>query len=291
MEKREEWFRDSLMERHWKQLASMLVIAISLIAVAATCLHPPALRSQTQTLHKGIDPKLLANAMAGNAEAQLKVGGAYLIGDSVSQDYAQAAVWFRKAAEQGQADAQYFLGGLYREGHGLTQDSAQAAIWFRKSAEQGNAFAQSDLGWLYSEGQGVPQDYTESVAWYRKAAEQGNPRAQFALGVAYDKGQGIEQDYVQSAAWYRKAAEQGHAHAQYNLALWYGVGIGVPQDYSEAYFWASLAAATVSHSDGGKSYDNYASYRDSVAAYLTPSELSRAQERARKWFDEHPVLR
>src|ERR1035437_670073 len=119
MKQRKECFRDNLMERHRKQLASTLVIAFALIAVVATFLLPPSLQSQTQAKPKGIDPKLLTNAMAGNAEAQLNVGGAYLIGDGVPQDYVQAAVWFRKAAEQGRADAQYYLGGLYREGHGF----------------------------------------------------------------------------------------------------------------------------------------------------------------------------
>ena len=37
----------------------------------------------------------------------------YDLGHGVLQDYAQAAFWYRKAAEQGDALAQYYLGNLY----------------------------------------------------------------------------------------------------------------------------------------------------------------------------------
>jgi hypothetical protein len=47
----------------------------------------------------------------------------------VPQDFAQAAAWFRKAAEQGDADAQYSLGGLYYIGQGVPQDWAEAYYW------------------------------------------------------------------------------------------------------------------------------------------------------------------
>lgn len=121
----------------------------------------------------------------------------------------------------------------------------------------------------------------------RKAAEQGSARAQFSLGVAYAKGQGVPQSNLQAAIWYRKAAEQGNASAQYNIAMFYSVGVGVPQDYGEAYFWASLAAATAGGSDGVMSLENLTSFRDSIAANLTKTDLLKVQERARKWFEDH----
>ena len=43
-----------------------------------------------------------------------------------------------KAAENGDADAQDNLGFLYEFGHGVPQDDAQAAFWWRRAAEQGN---------------------------------------------------------------------------------------------------------------------------------------------------------
>ncbi|MDA9975823.1 sel1 repeat family protein [Alphaproteobacteria bacterium] len=91
------------------------------------------------------------------------------------RDYAVAAKWWRKAAEQGEASAQFRFGLMYGNGKGVIQDYAEAAKWYRKMAEHGVAGAQYILGAIYNEGEGVTQDYAEAVKWYRKAAEQGLP--------------------------------------------------------------------------------------------------------------------
>ena len=72
-----------------------------------------------------------------------------------SCDEAQAAKWFRTAAERGHARAQHSLGQCYRFGEGVPQDDALAAAWFGAAAGQGLARAQFDLGWCFSKGQGV----------------------------------------------------------------------------------------------------------------------------------------
>ena len=46
------------------------------------------------------------------AKAQLNLGNMYCNGDGVEQDYTEAVVWYRKAAEQGNAGAQFNLGVL-----------------------------------------------------------------------------------------------------------------------------------------------------------------------------------
>ena len=100
---------------------------------------------------------------------------------------------------------------------GVARDFARAAAWYRKAAEQGDARAQTNLGGMYGNGQGVARDYVQAAVWYRKAAEQGDPIAQFNLGLAYAKGRGVAQDKIQAATWYRKAAEQGFAPAKTEL--------------------------------------------------------------------------
>ena len=114
----------------------------------------------------------------------------------------------------------------------------------------------------------------------------GDAVAQTNLGVLYDQGHGVPQDYAQAAVWWRKAAEQGDADAQYTLGLDYDLGQGVPQDYAEAYFWYDLAASGKLESSGVKQED-VAKDRDEAASRLTPADLSRVQERARKWFEAH----
>ena len=56
----------------------------------------------------------------------------------MSQDYAEALKWSRKAADQGHAPAQYNLGVMYRNGRGVPQDYVRAHIWFSLSAAQGD---------------------------------------------------------------------------------------------------------------------------------------------------------
>ena len=53
------------------------------------------------------------------------------------RDYAKAAEWYQKAAEQGDADAQNGLGVLYKKGRGVKRDYAKALEWYRKSVLQG----------------------------------------------------------------------------------------------------------------------------------------------------------
>jgi TPR repeat protein len=209
-------------------------------------------------------------------------------------------------ARAGNTDAEFYIGVLYEEGKGVPQDYVQAAAWYRKAADQGNANAQFALGAHYRRGQGVPQDYTQAAFWWRKAAEQGDADAQEELGEAYIKGQGVPQDYTQAAFWWRKAAEQGDADAQIGLGVLYNRGLGVPQDYAEAYFWLDIATAgkldpaaaktdvfvdllAAGGLDSTTMKEDLIEYRDETASHLTPADLSRVQERARRWFEDHPA--
>ena len=253
-------------------------------------------------------------AEQGNAHAQCNLGLmlvvdtslrqasalGYALGSGVPQNVPQndeALLWFRKAAEQGDAIAQFNLGLLYYYGDGVPQDYVKAASWYRKAAEQGYAGAQAGLAALYYKGEGVSQDYTATAFWFRKAAEQGDINAQLALGGLYHAGQGVPQDKAQAVLWTRKAAEQGDARAQLVLGTAYGAGVGVPQDFAEAYFWFYLAAgcswAVPCSAASGKldasDMEQAAKLRDEHGSMLTPAVISREQERARKWLENHPA--
>ena len=51
-----------------------------------------------------------------------------------SNDYATAFAKFTKAAEAGDADAQVIVGGMYDDGEGVPQDFVQAYKWFNIAA-------------------------------------------------------------------------------------------------------------------------------------------------------------
>jgi len=164
--------------------------------------------------------------------------------------------------------------------------SQQDVAALKQQASSGKAEAQCGLGMMYEAGLGVHKDSPEAALWLRKAAEQGVAPAQYDLGGLYYRGQGVPQDYRQAAVWFRKAAEQNFAPAQYALGALCAQGRGVPQDNEEAYFWFDLAAAGKMDA---KMMETAAKTRDETASHLTPVDLSRAQERARKWFEDHPA--
>jgi hypothetical protein len=85
-------------------------------------------------------------------------------------------------AKAGDPQAQYTLGYDYYRGRGVPIDYVQAAIWWRKAADQGYPQAQNNLGVLYNSGKGVPQSYAEAYFWQNLAAARmsGSLQAQFA---------------------------------------------------------------------------------------------------------------
>ena len=95
-------------------------------------------------------------------------------------------------------------GGCTTSRQGVPRDFRQAAVWYRKAAEQGHAEAQHKLGRMYH--QDIPQDFRQAAVWYRKAAEQGHPQAQWYLGDMYSEGLGVLQDFVEAHMWYNLAA-------------------------------------------------------------------------------------
>jgi TPR repeat protein len=250
------------------------VLLILMLGVAAA----QQTNSSSGVTNNGELAELKAKAESGDAIAQYKLGFRYCVGQGSPTNFAEAAKWLRKAAEQGIIVAQYDLALVFEKGDGMT-NYVEAAKWFRKAAKGGNAEAQADLGidyligkgvdkdsregvkWLrkaaeqgvvraegnlgscYANGDGIETNYIEAVKWLRKAAEQGEDYAQLGLAQCYTDGAGVVKNYVEAAKWYRKAAEQGLAEAQVNLGVCYHNGDGVPQNYVEAYEWLNLASA------------------------------------------------
>lgn len=208
-----------------------------------------------------------------DAVTALEKGRMYAEGGEFPQDWTQAAIWYRKAAEEGDSRGAYQLGLLFEEGKGVPQNWEQAAEWYRKAAEQGYANAEYRLGLCHRDGHGVGQDAIWAKIWLEKAARNGQVEAQEALarmaagaeggdpatvdlvsaekgdattqclmGTRFMEGNGVEKDETTGVEWYRKAAEQGHAEAQYRLANCLRTGQGVEKDVQEAERWYRRSA-------------------------------------------------
>ena len=277
----------------------------------------PLLRARAATARSESAAELKAAADRGDAKAQFDLGGRCIDGDGVLRDPAEAAKWFRKAAEgfrkaadEGSAVAQFSLGVCYREGQGVPKDDAEAVKWFRKAADQGYADAQVRIGVCYDMGAGVLKDDTEAVKWYRKAADQGSAKAQFNLGLSYDNGTGVPKDhaeavklyrsaaeqgegrayarlmlggvaldYAEAVKWYRMFADQGRDSAQYNLGCAYAKGEGVAKDPQAAYGWLLLAATAGRNRDAEDRCEQ-------LEAALSPAQVREARNWALQWKPE-----
>lgn len=181
-------------------------------------------------------------ALAGDVSAQAKLGQMYALGQGVPRNLAEAAKWFRKAAEQGDAPSQLKLGVMYIGGFGVQADLQEALRWYKKAAAQGNVDAMLQLGNLYEHGLQVTMNGREALEWYMKAANKGSIDGALKVGYFYLNGvDNVQHDYEQALKWFRKAAQQGNGEAEFNLGRMYQEGLGVVVSVDEATAWYTKA--------------------------------------------------
>lgn len=229
-------------------------------------------RSELDDLN--LEEKIKA-AEEGNITAMEELGMLYLNGDEeqdVDPDPEKGVYWFRKVAEAGDATAMFNLGLHYAKGHGVVRDFAKAAEWMKKAAdngdedattsyemyskasenlkkaEAGDAAAQAEMAKLFTQiGGSLDQfgsgnDYQEAFKWAKKSADQGNLEGMYCLALCYEHGRGTRMSPSKAVSTYEKAAKQGHAPSQWNLAVCYLNGNGVQRDETKGYSWAYQAA-------------------------------------------------
>ena len=100
---------------------SAVIMAGFTMAAALTIATP----SQA-SLYDGIYEDTTRLAALETASGQYNAGVSLL---RTVQNYAGAARWFRRAAEQGHANAQAVLGSLYAVGLGVPKDFVNAYVW------------------------------------------------------------------------------------------------------------------------------------------------------------------
>ena len=173
------------------------------------------------------------------------------------KDRAEAAKWFRKAADQNHAAAAAVLGYLYERGDGVKADPAEAAKWYRKSADQNNSDGLFNLGRVYEHGIGLSKDMAQARTYYSRAVAAGSRDASSALAnlgsapatlapAQEQINEGLRmykaKDFAGAAKVFQKLAEQGHSRGQYLIAYQYERGEGVRQSRDEAVRWYRTSA-------------------------------------------------
>ncbi len=89
-------------------------------------------------------------------------------------------------ANKGNAEAQNELGFNYFHGVGVSRDRAQAAYWYRQAANQGLPSAQNNLGLYYNNHDAGQDDPIEACALWRLAAPT-FPKAQINLSFVVEE--------------------------------------------------------------------------------------------------------
>jgi TPR repeat protein len=164
---------------------------------------------------KSYSDRLEDEASSGNAEAMLRMGNDYKLGNNgLAPDSAEAIKWYEKAINHGNSEAMYALAMMYKNGDGVQKNYEKAASLFEKSIKAGNSSAVIGLANMHYFGHGTPQSYEKAYELWEKAAEQDNSEAMYNLSRAYYKGIGVEINFLKAGEYLFMAAENGDQYAQ-----------------------------------------------------------------------------
>jgi TPR repeat protein len=141
--------------------------------------HPDAIwflatrQRRPQETNPEFDRLILRAGQLGSVNAQRELGVMHATGDwSGPKDLAEAARWYRLAAEKGNAESQYDLGFMLLLGEGGAKDTDQGVMWLERAGEQGESSAFGLLVDCYQNGYcDVPVDAGKAALWRSRLKE------------------------------------------------------------------------------------------------------------------------
>ena len=110
-----------------------------------------------------------APALAAEPEADIALRQAAEL-HFAGKTTAAIVVW-KKWAQQGNADAAYNLAVIHQHADGVASNPAEAARWYRVAAELGDKASRIQLGLMYQNGEGVPADQALAHEWFTKTRQ------------------------------------------------------------------------------------------------------------------------
>ena len=157
--------------------------------------------------------------------------------------FAQAARWYRTAAETGDLDAMFRLAVLLEDSPAISATMGeQAVVWYTRAAEEGHSSAQLCLGVLAEQGELVRRDIHTALGWYTLAAEQGSAVAAFNIGRLYEAGSLGDVDEATALEWYMQAGNAGDAQGSFRVYELCRFQADSPQHHEMATAWLHQAA-------------------------------------------------
>ena len=195
-----------------------------------------------------------AAAEAGDAEAAFKVGEYYLDGKAVLGQPAEAARWYRRAAEAGHLGAQvrlaqlHLLGlpedaadlgaGLFESVKPIGVDYGAAMRWAKRAADAGVPDAQAIVGYILSSGPEELRDPDAALKWYRESAQGDCPQGRLGYALMLM----LRADTAAAHDELVLAAAAGVPKAHYLLGAEAERGVGTASDDAKARYHYTIAA-------------------------------------------------
>lgn len=135
---------------------------------------------------------------------------------------AEELVRLKQKAEAGYAKEQAALGDYYANVYEDTKrdaDYAQAIIWYEKAAEQGEAYSQVTLAHLFYDGTAVPRDLAKAFKWAEAAAKAGINDTRILLAHMYKNGEGVAADAQKAYALFSASLRDAYAEQRPYLVI------------------------------------------------------------------------
>ena len=161
------------------------------------------------------------DADKADAAAMTLIAELYAHGNGARLDVAEAARWYRLAANLGNREAQFALALLTIQGRGVAKERPAARALFEAAAASGHAGAWYNLGVMDIEGgvETAKPDFAAAAAAFQKAVDLGEPEAAYALALLYREGKGVAADPVRAAELLGVAAREKNTAAEVDLAI------------------------------------------------------------------------
>lgn len=178
-----------------------------------------------------------------NPLAQFTVAMFHQLGwGEIQEDRSIACRWHEKAAAGSIPVSSHFLAECFEQGIGRPTDLAQAAHWYKKAAELGHHMSLCSLADLYMSGTGVDKAPKKALDLCLQAVEKGAIPAEVKVGRYLIEGDESIRDPEAAYTWFLRAADKS-VEAQYYLGMMYRDGIGQSKGLEKALTWFELAAS------------------------------------------------
>src|SRR5271165_6617056 len=185
-------------------------------------------------------------------------------GTGTKQDFAAAAAWYSKSAEQGWAWGQAMLAQMSAIGQGIPVDRIGAYKWCILAFEvepPGQPWGCKKLLEDLSSKM-KPEEIAEAkhraYSWFEDRSKEPTkkhwvvgPDVKFVyappgrvadewklaglIGLSYSEGEGVALDDAEAVKWFSLGSQRGDAPAESYLGERYYLGKGVPKDYDHAF--------------------------------------------------------